>query len=43
MDNWKRFEETLLLVKENFYSHLSMEDITDADYQRAKKYGKNLK
>ena len=28
MDSWKRFEETLLPDKEDFYSTLNMEDIT---------------
>ena len=30
MDNWEKFNETLL-EKEDCYSHLNMEDITDAD------------
>ena len=29
MDDWKKFNETSLLEKEGFYSHLNMEDITD--------------
>ena len=29
-------DETSLLEKEDFYSHLDMEDITDADYAHAK-------
>ena len=28
----KKFNEALLHEKEDFYSHLNMEDITDADY-----------
>ena len=32
MDDWKKINETLLPEKEDFYSHLNMEDITDADY-----------
>ena len=32
MDDWERFSETSLPEKEDFYSHLKMEDITDADY-----------
>ena len=32
MDDWEKFNETSLPVKEDFYSHLNMEDITDADY-----------
>ena len=29
MDNWERFNETSLLEKEHFYSHLNMEDNSD--------------
>ena len=36
MDDWEKFNETSLPVKEDFYSHLNMEDITDADYAHAK-------
>ena len=36
MDDWEKFNETSLSEKENFYSHLNMEDITDADYTHAK-------
>ena len=42
MDNWERFDETLLSNKEAFYSNLSMEDITDTDYRHEIKYLKNL-
>ena len=31
MDDWEKFNETSLPEKEDFYSHLNMEDITDAD------------
>ena len=31
MDGWEKFNETSLPEKEDFYSHLNMEDITDAD------------
>ena len=31
-DNWKKFNETSIPEKENLYSHLNIEDITDADY-----------
>ena len=30
MDDWEAFNETSLPEKENFYSQLSMADITDA-------------
>ena len=36
MDDWKKFNKTLLLEKEDFYSHLNMEGTTDADYAHAK-------
>ena len=32
MNDWKKFNETLLREKEDFYSNLYMEDITDAKY-----------
>ena len=31
MDDWEKINETLLPKKEDFYSHLNMEDATDAD------------
>ena len=43
MDSWKRFDETLLPKKEDFYSNLKIEDITGTDYKHAKKYGNTLK
>ena len=36
MDDWEKVNETLLPEKENFYSQLNMEDLTDADYTHAK-------
>ena len=42
MDSWKRFDETLLLEKEDFYSNLNMKKITDADYKHAKKVWKDF-
>ena len=36
MDSWERFDETSLLNKEDFYSSLNVEDITDIDYRHAK-------
>ena len=35
MDHWEKFNETSLLEKD-FYSHLNVEYITDADYAHAK-------
>ena len=37
MDGWEKFNETSLPEKEDFYSHLNMEDITDADYALTKR------
>ena len=36
MDDWKKLKETSLPEKEDFYIHLNMEDITDANYTHAK-------
>ena len=37
MDEWEKFNETSLTEKEDSYSNLNMEDITDADYMHAKR------
>ena len=42
MDDWEKFNETSLPEKEDFYSHLNMEDITDADYAHAKRVCKDF-
>ena len=42
MNDWEKFNETSLLEKQDFYSHLNMEDITDADYTHAKKVCKDF-
>ena len=42
MDHWEKFNETTLPEKEHFYSHLNMEDITDADYAHAKRVCKDF-
>ena len=42
MDDLEKFDETLLTEKENIYSHLNMEDITDADYAHATIVCKNF-
>ena len=42
MDDWEKFNETSLPEKENFYSNLNMEDITDADYAHAKRVCKDF-
>ena len=35
--DWEKFSETLFHEKEDFYSHLNMKDITDADYTHGKR------
>ena len=42
MDDWEKFNETSLPEKEDFYSHLNMENITDAHYVHAKRSCKNF-
>ena len=42
MDNLEKFNETLLPVKEDFYNHLSMEAITDADRMHTKRVCKDF-
>ena len=37
MDDWENSNETKLPEKEEFYSNLNLEDITDADYMHAKR------
>ena len=36
MDDWEKCNETTLPENEDFYSHLNMEDVTNADYPHAK-------
>ena len=38
MDNWERFDESLLPSNKSFYSNLNMENIDDIDYR----HGNNL-
>ena len=40
-DDWEKFNEKSLPEKENFYSHINMEHITDADYTHAKRVCKD--
>ena len=42
VDDWKRFNETTLAEKEEFYSNLNLEDITDVDYVHAKRVYKDF-
>ena len=43
MNDCEKFNETSLSEKEEFYSNLNMEDITDADYMHAKGVSKDFK
>ena len=43
MHNWEIFNETSLPEKEDFYSHLNMENINDADYTHTKRVWKDFK
>ena len=36
MNDWKKFKGASLLEKKDFYRHLNMEDITDAEYKHTK-------
>ena len=42
IDDWKKFNKASLPEKEDFYSHLNMEDITDANYVHAKEVCKDF-
>ena len=42
MDIWKRFDEASLPEKEDYYSNLNMEDITDANCKDAKRLWKDF-
>ena len=37
MDSWEKFDETALPPKEDFYSNLTLEDISDEDYAHAQR------
>ena len=43
IDEWEKINETSLPEKQDFYSRLNMEDITDADYGHAKRVYKDFK
>ena len=43
MDNWEKFNETLLHSKESFYSNLNMENIDDIDYGHGNNVFKRFK
>ena len=42
MDDCEKFNKTSLPEKKYFYSHLNMEDITDADYTHSKRVCKDF-
>ena len=42
MDAWEKFNKTILPEKEEFYSNLNMEDVTEPDYIHAKIVYKNF-
>ena len=42
MDDWKKINKTSLPEKEDFYSHLNIEDTTDANYAHAKRVSKDF-
>ena len=42
INEWEEFKETSFPEKEEFYSNLNMEDITDADYMIAKRVCKDF-
>ena len=42
MNDLEKFSDTSLPEKDNFYSHLNMEDITVADYFHAKRVCKDF-
>ena len=42
MNTWERFDEASLPNKEEFYSSLNMDEITDVDYMHAKKVFKTF-
>ena len=42
MDDWEKSNKTSFPEEENFYSHLNMEDITDADYGHTRRVCKDF-
>ena len=42
MDDWEKFKETKLPEKQQVYSNLNMEEITDADYMHVKRVYKDF-
>ena len=42
MNDWERFNETTSTEKDQFYSNLNMEDVTDEDYMHGKRVCKDF-
>ena len=42
MDDWEKYSEISLSEKEDFYSHLNMEDIIDVSYAHVKRVCKDF-
>ena len=42
MNDWEKLNEISLTKKEDFYSHLNIEEITDADYTHTKRICKKF-
>ena len=42
MDNWEKFNETTVPEKEQFYSNLNIEEITDAYYMHEERVWKDF-
>ena len=42
MDDWKKFNETTLPEKEELYSNLNINEITDVDYRHGKRVCKDF-
>ena len=40
MDDWEKFNEAILLEKEKLHSNLTIEDITEVNYNHEKKVRK---
>ena len=42
MDSWERFDERCLPFRREFYTNITLENITDIDYKHANKVFKNF-
>ena len=43
IDDWEKFNETSLIEKEDFFSHLNIENIIDENYKQEKDFVMILK